>query len=74
MSAATPGPSAPRAIGAASLTCGSCRGETLLSAEPVVRRAEIITFCDAHNGHGDRLSYIAELSALPVAHLQPDSA
>jgi hypothetical protein len=39
------------------LVCGACQIELPLSAEPVVSFAEVITFCAAHNGHNERLTY-----------------
>ena len=37
------------------LVCRICRIEVSLDADPVVRMAEVITFCAAHNSHDEGL-------------------
>jgi hypothetical protein len=39
------------------LACGACEIKLSLTDDIVVRRAELIAFCAAHNGHNDQRKY-----------------
>jgi hypothetical protein len=51
------------AVTPVALTCACCRGEMALSPNPGVQQAEVVAFCAAHNGHGERLSYQVRILA-----------